>query len=117
MITDKKRMMYLGQGWQAQQQVDIMKNISLNEGAAGGMAAAGAGLGMGFGVAGMMGGMMQQGMGNNPMGGGNPMQPQQQAPAANPMMEKLKQLKDMLDMGLITQEDFEQQKQKILSQM
>jgi hypothetical protein len=33
------------------------------------------------------------------------------------MMEKLKQLKDMLDMGLITQEDFEQQKQKILSQM
>lgn len=121
MITDKKRMQYLGAGWQAQQQVDIMKNISLNEGAAGGMAAAGAGLGMGFGVAGMMGNMMQGGMMGGGMQGGNPMQQPQQAqqaaPAANPVMEKLKQLKDMLDMGLISQDDFDQQKQKLLSQL
>ena len=126
MIADKKRMDYLGQGWAAQQQVDIMKNISLNEGAAGGMAAAGAGLGMGFGVAGMMGNMMQGGMmGGGMMGGGNPLgqqaqpqqAPQQAAPAGNPIMEKLKQLKDMLDMGLISKDDFDQQKQKLLSQM
>jgi hypothetical protein len=32
-------------------------------------------------------------------------------------MEKLKQLKDMFDMGLISQEDFDKKKQELLSQM
>jgi membrane protease subunit (stomatin/prohibitin family) len=110
MITDKKRMQYLGGAWVAQQQVDIMKNISQNDSAAGGLAAAGAGLGMGLNMGGMMGGMMQNTFSPNPL-------QQQPSPTTNPIMEKLKQLKDMFDMGLISQEDFDKKKQELLSQM
>lgn len=109
MITDKKRMQYLGGGWAAQQQVDIMKNVSTNEGA-GGIAAAGAGLGMGLSMGGVFGGMAQQTVAQNPM-------QNQPSPATNPVMEKLKQLKEMFDMGLISQADFDTKKQELLSQM
>lgn len=109
MITDKKRMQYLGGGWAAQQQVDIMKNLSTNEGA-GGIAAAGAGLGMGLGMGGVFGGVAQQMFAQNPM--------QNQAPPTdNPIVAKLKQLKEMLDMGLISQADFDQKKEELLKQM
>lgn len=108
MITDKKRMQYLGGGWAAQQQVDIMKNVSENPGA-GGIASMGAGIGMGMNMGAAFGGMTQQTF-------QQPLQ-QQPSPAANPVMEKLKQLKDMLDMGLISQADFDQKKQEILSKM
>jgi membrane protease subunit (stomatin/prohibitin family) len=109
MITDKKRMQYLGGGWAAQQQVDIMKNISTNEGS-GGIAAAGAGLGMGFNMGSIFGNMTQQSMGQNPM-------QNQTSPAENPIMGKLKQLKELLDMGLISQADFDQKKDEILKQL
>lgn len=109
MITDKKRMQYLGGAWAAQQQVDIMKNVSTNEGA-GGIAAAGAGLGMGLSMGGVFGGMAQQTVAQNPM-------QNQPSPATNPVMEKLKQLKEMFDMGLISQADFDEKKQELLSQM
>lgn len=108
MITDKKRMQYLGGGWAAQQQVDIMKNVSENPGA-GGIASIGAGLGMGMNMGAAFGGMVQQTF-------QQPLQ-QQTSPAVNPTMEKIKQLKEMLDMGLISQTDFEKKKQDILSQM
>lgn len=109
MITDKKRMQYLGGAWAAQQQVDIMKNVSTNEGA-GGIAAAGAGLGMGLSMGGVFGGMAQQTVAQNPM-------QNQPSPATNPVMEKLKQLKEMFDMGLISQADFDAKKQELLTQM
>lgn len=109
MITDKKRMQYLGGGWAAQQQVDIMKNISTNEGS-GGIAAAGAGLGMGLNMGAIFGNMTQQSMGQNPM-------QNQPSPADNPIMGKLKQLKELLDMGLISQADFDQKKDEILKQL
>jgi len=109
MITDKKRMQYLGGAWAAQQQVDIMKNVSTNEGA-GGIAAMGAGLGMGLNMGSAMGGMMQQGITQNPM-------QNQPSPTTNPTMEKLKQLKDMFDMGLISQADFDSKKQELLTQL
>ncbi len=99
--------------WQAQQQVDIMKNISNNQGA-GGMAAAGMGAGMGIGAMGMMGNMM-----GNMMGSMQQQQPQQPAAAAQPVaedpMSKLQKLKQMLDMGLISQQDFDSKKKEILS--
>ena len=109
MITDKKRMQYLGGGWAAQQQVDIMKNVSTNEGA-GGIAAAGAGLGMGLSMGGVFGGMAQQTVAQNPMQNQTP-------PTDNPIVAKLKQLKEMLDMGLISQADFDAKKQELLTQM
>lgn len=102
MITDKKRMQYLGGNWAAQQQVDILKNVSTNEGA-GGIASAGAGLGMGLSMGGVFGGMSQQMQGQA-----------QAAPVNSNPMDKLKQLKDMFDMGLISQADFESKKNEIL---
>ena len=107
MITDRARMNYLGQNWAAQQQVDILKDVAKSPGA-GGIAAAGAGLGLGMAAGGLFGNMGQQTMQGqtiqNPSGG-------------NPVMEKLKQLKEMLDMGLISQADFDAKKQELLSQM
>ena len=101
-------MNYLGQNWAAQQQVDILKDVAKNPGS-GGIAAAGAGLGLGMAAGGIFGGMGQQTMQGqtiqNPSTGGNP------------IMEKLKQLKEMLDMGLISQADFDAKKSEILSQM
>ena len=65
---------------------------------------------------GTMAGLAFMGMGNGnmggmvgAMGGGMQQQPQEEDP-----MEKLKKLKDMLDAGLITQEDYDAQKAKIL---
>lgn len=108
MITDRARMNYLGQNWAAQQQVDILKNMSNNPGA-GGIAAMGAGMGMGFASGGVFGNMAQQAMQGQTIA--NP------TTSANPTMEKLKQLKEMLDMGLISQADFEAKKSEILNQM
>jgi membrane protease subunit (stomatin/prohibitin family) len=108
MITDRARMNYLGQNWAAQQQVDILKDVAKNPGS-GGIAAAGAGLGFGMAAGGVFGGMSQQTMQGktipNPNTGGNP------------IVEKLKQLKEMLDMGLISQADFDAKKSEILSNM
>lgn len=119
MITDKKRMQYLGSNWGAQQQVDILKNISTNPGS-GGIAGAGAGLGMGMAMGGMFGGMAQQQFNQNPFQQ-QQMQQQslQQTPqqTGNPVMEKLKQLKELADMNLITAEEFENKKKELLSQL
>ena len=59
-------------------------------------------------------GMAFMGMGMNAVGGamGGLQQPVQQ-PQEDPM-EKLKKYKEMLDAGLITQEDYDEQKKKIL---
>ena len=59
-------------------------------------------------------GMAFMGMGMNAVGGAmgglqQPVQQQQEDP-----MEKLKKYKEMLDAGLITQEDYDEQKRKIL---
>lgn len=108
MITDRARMNYLGQNWAVQQQVDIIKNLSNNPGA-GGMASIGAGVGMGIASGGIFGNMAQQTMQGQTIS--NPMT------SANPAVEKLKQLKELLDLGLISQADFDAKKNDILSQM
>jgi len=72
---------------------------------------AGAGVGIGAGVG--LGQMMTQAMG----GATQPQQPAAPAAAANGPMAKLQQLKQMLDGGLITQDEYDQKKTDILSQM
>lgn len=120
MITDKKRMLYLGSGWGAQQQVDILKNISTND-ANGGMAGVGAGLGMGLGMGGSFGTMAQQQFSQIPFPQQslNQQQPfkQEEQSDNSSALEKLKQLKDMLDMGLITPDEYTTKKQDILNQL
>lgn len=115
MITDRARMNYLGQNWAAQQQVDILKNLSQNPGG-GGIASAGAGIGMGMAAGSIFGNMGQQSMQGQTISNPAPSPAPADAPA-NPAMEKLKQLKDMLDMGLISQADFDAKKNDILSQL
>ena len=103
--ADKSVMGILGDDWAKQQQVDILKGIANNEG--GGVATAGAGLGMGLAAGGVFGGMAQQVF--------NPSQNQQ--PQNVSPVEKIKQLKEMLDIGAITQEEFDAKKKEILSKM
>ena len=71
----------------------------------------------GLGDAGGMGtmtGLAFMGMGNGNMGGIiNSVQQPVEEKKDDPM-EKLKKLKEMLDMGLITQEDYDEQKRKLL---
>ena len=124
--ADKSVMGILGEDWGRQQAATILKDLANNPGA-GGVAAAGAGLGMGIGAGGVFGSMAQQIF--SPM---NP-QPQQpvqtqpsgrftqktateETPKENPF-EKIKQLKEMLDLGAISQEEFDSVQQEILNKM
>lgn len=103
--------------WQAQKQVDIMTNLSNNPGG-GGAAAAGMGVGMGISTMGMMGNMMQGMMQGGMMGQPQQTTVQQPAqPTGDDPMAKLQKLKQMLDMGLISQQDFDTKKQEILTNL
>jgi membrane protease subunit (stomatin/prohibitin family) len=88
-------------------------------GGAGGTVGAGIGLGMGAGIGAMLPGMMRDAMAGG--GGAAPAPaataPAAPAPAANPMAEKLRQLKGLLDEGLISQEEFNAKRQKVLDEM
>ena len=103
--ADKSVMGILGDDWAKQQQVDILKGIANNEGG-GGIASAGAGLGMGIAAGGVFGNMSQQTFNQQP-----------QSDKSNNPVEKIKQLKEMLDIGAITQEEFDEKKKEILSKM
>jgi membrane protease subunit (stomatin/prohibitin family) len=78
---------------------------------------AGLGVGMGAGLGAMLPGMMREAM----QGGGSPGAPAAPAApaaaAASPMAEKLRQLKGLLDEGLISQEEFNAKRQKLLDDM
>ena len=116
---------FYGDNWGRLQSAEILKDVANNPGA-GGVAAAGAGLGMGMAAGGVFGSMAQQMF--TPM---NPQQPQQpvqpqpsgrftqkpvEAPKENPV-EKIRQLKEMLDLGVISQAEFDLKKQEILNRM
>jgi membrane protease subunit (stomatin/prohibitin family) len=114
-MGDKDRMTILGDDWGKQQAANILNTIAANPGS-GGIGAAGAGLGMGMAAGGVFGNMAQQMF--------TPMQQQTQAPAtpqtsvdANDPVAKLKKLKEMLDLGLIEQAEFDAKKTEIMSKM
>ena len=114
-----------GENWGRFQSKDILKDVANNPGA-GGVAAAGAGLGMGMAAGGVFGNMAQQMFA--PMNQQQPQQPVQPQPSGrftqkppeepkeNPV-EKIKQLKEMLDLGAISQAEFDLKKQEILNRM
>jgi membrane protease subunit (stomatin/prohibitin family) len=85
-------------------------------GGAGDTVGAGIGLGMGAGVGAMLPGMMREAM----QGGAAPAAPAAPAaaaPAGNPVADKLRQLKGLLDEGLISQDEFNAKRQKLLEEM
>jgi membrane protease subunit (stomatin/prohibitin family) len=98
-----------GLNYAQMQQLDAMRDLAQNEGAAG----AGVGLGAGMGAGMGFGQMMQNSFSS--MGG----QQQNQAQAADPNdpMVKLQKLKQLLDNGLITQEEYDSKKKDILASM
>ena len=83
-------------------------------GDAGSTVGAGLGLGMGAGLGAMLPGMMRDAMQS---GGSTPAAPAAAAPAGSPVAEKLRQLKGLLDEGLISQEEFNAKRQKLLDEM
>ena len=113
--ADKGVMDILGDDWGRQQSKDILRDLANNPGS-GGIAAAGAGLGMGMSAGGAFGNMAQQMF--------TPMQKQTPPPAASSPgsaaddpVTTLKKLKDMLDLGLIEQAEFDAKKAEIMSRM
>jgi membrane protease subunit (stomatin/prohibitin family) len=125
--ADRGVMDVLGSDWGKQQAANILGTLAANPGS-GGIAATGAGLGMGMAAGSAFGNMAQQMFA--PM--------QQQIPATAPQpsgrftqksagtppstasddpVATLKKLKDMLDLGLIEQAEFDAKKTEIMSRM
>jgi membrane protease subunit (stomatin/prohibitin family) len=118
----------LGEGWGKQQAANILGTVAANPGA-GGIAAAGAGLGMGMAAGGVFGSMAQQMF--NPMQ--QPVSPAAPQPSgrftqktadtphtpggADDPVATLKKLKDMLDLGLIEQAEYNAKKAEIMNRM
>jgi membrane protease subunit (stomatin/prohibitin family) len=89
-------------------------------GGAGGTVGAGLGIGMGAGLGAMLPGMMRDAMAAPaaaPAAAAPAAAPPPPAPAANPVAEKLRQLKSLADEGLISQEEFNAKRQKLLDEM
>jgi membrane protease subunit (stomatin/prohibitin family) len=89
-------------------------------GGAGGTVGAGLGIGMGAGLGAMLPGMMRDAMQSAPVAAPAPAPPAPvaaPAPAENPVAGKLRQLKGLLDEGLISQEEFNAKRQKLLDEM
>jgi membrane protease subunit (stomatin/prohibitin family) len=128
--ADKTVMNVLGDDWGKQQAANILGTVAANPGS-GGMANMGAGLGMGMAAGGVFGNMATQMF--------NPMQQQTQQPTtqqplgrftqkstdtaqtqsngAEDPVASLKKLKEMLDLGLIEQTEFDAKKTEIMSRM
>lgn len=97
-------------------------DAAANPGGGGSGDAMGAGLGVGMGAG--LGAMLPQMMREAMQSGAAPAGPgpaaaaaPAAAPAASPMAEKLRQLKSLLDEGLISQEEFNAKRQKLLDEM
>jgi membrane protease subunit (stomatin/prohibitin family) len=129
--ADRGVMDVLGDDWGRQQAANILGTVATNPGS-GGVASAGAGLGMGMAAGGIFGNMASQMF--------SPMQQQPQQPTTpqpsgrftqksadntptqqnndvNDPVASLKKLKDMLDLGLIEQAEFDTKKAEIMSRM
>jgi membrane protease subunit (stomatin/prohibitin family) len=127
--ADRGVMDVLGDDWGRQQAANILGTLAANPGS-GGIAAAGAGLGMGVAAGGVFGNMANQMFA--------PMQPQPQpvvpqatgrftqkttatpAPAygnSDDPVTALKKLKEMLDLGLIEQSEYDSKKTEIMSRI
>lgn len=131
--ADKGVMGVLGDDWGRQQAANILGTLAINPGA-GGAAAAGAGIGMGMAAGNVFAGMAQQMF--------TPMQPPVQAQPATSQpsgrftqkstngetkstptnddsdpVATLKKLKEMLDLGLIEQAEYNEKKTEIMNRM
>lgn len=84
-----------------------LENASKNPGTAGDTMSGGLGAGMGMGMGFMMPQMIQQSMASSA----------QSTEKKESPMDKLKKLKELLDMQIITQEEFDEKKKKLMDQI
>lgn len=127
-LAKRAEMGIVGFTYQQQRSFDVLQTAAGNEGSTGGVMGAGIGLGMGLGLGGPMG----QAMGQIVTPGGPtsnqqplinvqnqsaPAQPQGSKPAPT-QSEKVQMLKDLAELknqGILTEEEFANEKKKILS--
>lgn len=95
--------------WEKQQAVNIMGSMAQNPGS-GGLANVGAGLGMGLAAGSAFGTLAGQVFSNSPQDGN-------QNSAQEDPMQTLTKLKNMLDAGLISQDEYDSKKTEILGRM
>lgn len=131
---DKSTLEILGNDWARLQAADILGDLANNPGA-GGIASAGAGLGMGIAAGGAFGNMAQQ-MFTPMSNAGSEKQEVKVNDSASRFVQKneksediatstdnedpvtkIKQLKEMLEIGAISQQEFDLKKQEILDRM
>lgn len=103
-LADKAEISILGEDYNRKRTFDTMEKAASNKGEMGGAM----GMGMGVSMGQQMGNLMAGALGSVAQTGAK----QADDPAA-----RLKQLKEMLDGGLITKEDFEAKKKEILGKM
>ena len=128
-MVEKDKLDVFGDDWARVQAADILGRVADNPGS-GGIAATGAGLGMGVAAGGVFGNMANQ-MFAPMQQQSQPVAPQPsgrftQKPADTPPVQSgstddpvstLKKLKDMLDLGLIEQAEYDTKKAEIISRM
>ncbi|MCL2844090.1 MAG: SPFH domain-containing protein [Chitinivibrionia bacterium] len=114
--ADKTVMNVLGDDWGRQQAADISKTLAANPNS-GGVAGAGAGLGMGLAAAGTFGNMGQQMFAPMQQQAPSPQTPPASSDGSNDPIAAMKKLKEMLDLGLIEQAEFDAKKTEIMSRM
>lgn len=98
----------VGSSYVTMRSLDVLEKAAQNEGgAAGSMLAGGLGLGMGLGAGVPLGQNIGQSLSVN-------QSPQAQSANSGSITDKLKQLKELLDLELISQADFEEKKRDLL---
>lgn len=98
---DVEVMDILGDKWSKQKSYEVLHDLANNENGNN----AGIGLGMGLGTAGAFAEMTKEVIGSN------------NKQTSNSVLDKMTALKQMLDAGLITQEEYNKKKTELLSQM
>lgn len=130
--ADKGVLDVLGEDWTRVQGLDVLKDLANNPGA-GGIAAAGAGMGMGIGAAGAFGSIAQQVF--SPITNGfaqqqqTPSQPQpsgrftqqgaesKESTPVKSKAERFKELQELMAIGALSQEEFEQKRKEIIDEI
>lgn len=108
-LAKKAEMGILGFNYQQERSFDVMQTAAGNEGAAGGVMGAGLGLGLGAGIGAPIGGAMA-GIAQN-------MNPNSAPPGGmdyGKKLELLARLSELRDKGVLSPEEFDREKQKIL---
>ena len=127
--ADKAVMDMLGDDWARQQAANILGDLANNPNG-GGVAAAGAGMGMGIGAAGAFGSMAQQMFAPMNNVTNQPTQPIQSTPsgrftqrgtetqpAQKTKVERFKELKELFDVGALSEEEYEQKRKEIIAEV